>query len=163
MDGSASTWHCVWWCDTVYDDVTLCMIRRWMGLQVLDIVYDDVTLFMMMWHCVWSGDGWVCKYFCNSFSVRRPKEKLLRLCWWYFRLRSCVHVCVCACVRACFAHPHTQIPIVASGLRLFTFFLDKTILLKDTCDVLEESYVCTCVTCSRRALAPRARHTCLSS
>jgi len=55
-------WHYVWWCDTMYDDVTLCMmthththtpdqvraVPRW-----CDTKYDDVTLCMMMWHYVW--------------------------------------------------------------------------------------------------------------
>jgi hypothetical protein len=55
-------WHCekgvfiviylqvVWWCDTVYDDVTLCMMM-WHCVWWCDTVYDDVTLCMMMWHC----------------------------------------------------------------------------------------------------------------
>ncbi len=48
-------WHRVWWCDTVYDDVTLCM---------------------MMWHCVWWCDT---VYTCGSheYQYLRTFSKVL--------------------------------------------------------------------------------------
>jgi hypothetical protein len=44
-------WHYAWWCDTLYDDVTLCMMM-WDYAWWCDTLYDDVTL----WHCVWWCD-----------------------------------------------------------------------------------------------------------
>jgi len=48
-------WHYVWWCDTLYDDVTLCM-TMWHYVWWCDTMYDDVTLCMVMWHYVWWCD-----------------------------------------------------------------------------------------------------------
>jgi hypothetical protein len=42
-------WHYVWWCDTMYDNVTLCMMM-WHCVWWCDTVDDDVTLCMMMSH-----------------------------------------------------------------------------------------------------------------
>ena len=81
-----------WWCDTVYDDMTL---------------YDDVTLCMMMWlsrmcagydllmmwHCVW----WCFKDVC---MIRSSDDVILRMmmrhcmmmwhCVWWCDFHGCV-------------------------------------------------------------------------
>ena len=44
-------YDCVWWCDTKYDDVTLCMMM-WHYVWWCDTMYDGVTLCMMR-HWVW--------------------------------------------------------------------------------------------------------------
>jgi len=49
-------WHCVCWCDTVHDDVTLCMMM-WHCVCWCDTVYDDVTLCVLMWHCACGQAG----------------------------------------------------------------------------------------------------------
>ena len=41
-------WQYVWWCDSMYDDVTVC-------------VSDDVTVCMVMWHYEWMM-MWRCEY-----------------------------------------------------------------------------------------------------
>jgi hypothetical protein len=48
-------WHCVWWCDIMYDDVTLCMMI-WHYVWWSEIMSDDVTLYVMMRHYVWWFD-----------------------------------------------------------------------------------------------------------
>jgi len=54
-------WHYVWWCDTMYDDVTLCMMM-WHYAWWFDTMHDDMTLCMMIWH---------------AFSSRRRRDVLL--------------------------------------------------------------------------------------
>jgi len=45
---SMMMWHYVWWCDTMYGDVTLCMMM-WHCVWWCATMYDDVTRCMMMW------------------------------------------------------------------------------------------------------------------
>jgi hypothetical protein len=58
--------HYVCWCDTVYDDVTLC-----------DTMYDDVTLRVMMWHYVW---------WCDTMKSRCDTMKCDTMMWHYVTL-----------------------------------------------------------------------------
>ena len=52
-------WHCVWWCDTMltfntayydYEGIMIGDMMMWHCVWWCDTVYDDVTLCMMMWH-----------------------------------------------------------------------------------------------------------------
>jgi hypothetical protein len=74
-------WHCVWWCDPVYDDVTLCMMM-WHCVWWCDPVYDDVTLCMMMWHCVW---------WCDTVY---DDVTLCMMMWHCVKLTTCTYYCV---------------------------------------------------------------------
>ena len=47
--------YCVWWCDTVYDDVTQCMMM-WHCVWWCDTVCMMMWHCMLMWHCVWWCD-----------------------------------------------------------------------------------------------------------
>jgi hypothetical protein len=75
-------WHCVWWCDTVYDDVTLCMMM-WHCVWWCDTVYDDVTLCMMTWRLkVHEWSKYVLQNYTYSISTRALPFANLSTCMY---------------------------------------------------------------------------------
>ena len=101
-------WHCVWWCDTVYDDVTLCMMM-WHCVWWCDTVYDDVTLCMMTWRLkVHEWSKYVLQNYTYSISTRALPFANLSTCMYppphmtYMYLpphticvkRTCLLVCI---------------------------------------------------------------------
>jgi len=98
-------WHCVWWCDTLYDDVTLC-VMMWHCIWWCDTLYDDVTLCRMMWHCVWWCDTmyddvtlcmmmWHCKWCCDTLLDDVTLCMMMWHCvWWCDTMYDDVTLCM---------------------------------------------------------------------
>jgi len=68
----------LWWCDTMYDDVTLCMMM-WHYVWWCDTMYDDVTLCMMTWDYVWWCDTTVGSWHGSHYAEHRSRRGLWAL------------------------------------------------------------------------------------